>query len=68
MRMRKPASASVDAEKTRLGLAQAMGQGTDKAIGQGIGNGSAHDLATETVCLALLLALVALVCRIVSIW
>ena len=60
MRMRKPASASTDAEKTRLGLAQAMGQAT--------GNGIAHDLATETVCLALLLALVALVCRIVSIW
>jgi hypothetical protein len=37
-------------------------------MGRGTGDAIAHDLATETVCLALLLALVALVCRIVSIW
>jgi predicted DNA-binding helix-hairpin-helix protein len=54
--MRKPASASADVEKTRL------------AMGQDTAHGIAHDLATETVCLALLLALVALVCRIASIW
>jgi len=48
MRMRKPASASADGKKTRLGIR--------------------HDLATETVCLALALALVALASRIASIW
>jgi len=54
--MRKPASASADVEKTRRGMAQSLPQGI------------AHDLATEIVCLALLLALAALVCRIASIW
>jgi hypothetical protein len=63
--MRKPVSASADAEKTRGGMAR----GITPDITQGIATqGIAHDLATEIVCLALLLALAALVCRIASIW
>lgn len=50
--MRKPASASADKKKLRFGFAHDM----------------ATDLATETVCLALALALVALASRIVSMW
>jgi hypothetical protein len=50
--MRKPASASHDAHKTRFGVARDI----------------ARDLATETVCLALALALVVLACRIAVIW
>jgi hypothetical protein len=58
--MRKPVSASADTEKTRPGISG----GIYPDVTQGI----AHDLATEIVCLALLLAMAALVCRIVSIW
>jgi hypothetical protein len=50
--MRKPASASADGEKTRFGIRHDV----------------AAELATETVCLALALALVVLASRIASIW
>ena len=50
--MRKPASASADGKKTLLGFRHDL----------------AAELATETVCLALALALVVLASRIVSIW
>jgi hypothetical protein len=53
MRMRKTVSASDDASKTRSGIAREL---------------IPHDLATEIVSLALLLAVVALACRIASIW
>jgi len=53
MRMRKPVSASDDANRLRSGIAREL---------------IAHDLATEIVCLALVLAVVALACRIASIW
>jgi hypothetical protein len=51
--MRKPVSASDDASTTRSGIAREL---------------IPYDLATETVCLALVLAVVALACRIASIW
>jgi len=50
--MRKPASASADGKKLRFGIPH------DRAL----------ELATETVCLALALAVIALATRIVSIW
>jgi hypothetical protein len=50
--MRKPASASADGKKMRLRIPHDF----------------ATELATETVCLALALAVIALACRIVSIW
>jgi len=51
--MRKPVSASDDASKTRSGIAREL---------------IPYDLATGTVCLALVLAVVALACRIASMW
>jgi hypothetical protein len=50
--MRKPASASADGKKMRFGISHDL----------------ATELATETVCLALVLAVIALASRIVSIW
>jgi hypothetical protein len=50
--MRKPASSPGDGKKMRFGVPQDL----------------ATELATETVCLALALALVALASRIASIW
>lgn len=66
MRMRKPASASADAEKTRFLAAQDVTQDISQDISQDVTQYVAR--GTETVCLALLVALAALVCRIASIW
>jgi hypothetical protein len=52
MRMRKPASASADGKKMRSGVPRDL----------------ATELATQTVCLALALAVIVLASRIASIW
>ena len=57
MLMRKPASAPADGKKMRFGIPRDSTKGL-----------TTTDVATETVCLALALALLVLASRIASIW